>query len=301
MVKHYKINRLNDVFFKSLMGDKNRKEITLSFLNAVLKEDSDDIFVDVSFSEQEIEPTMEGGKAPRLDIVAVLNDGTQVDIEVQVNNQDFIVERSLMYWSRLYSNQMVSGDDYDSLKKVVVIDLLAFNHLTEKSWHNIAQFTIKDSHRVITDHIQMHFLELPKLKLKDLRRLRRIEAWGAYFSGKYSKMELEEIIMAEPAIKRALDYEHYFTQDDALRRKYEMRQDGMRDWTTSINAAERKGEAKGIARGITKGIKQGRQQEKLNNAKNLLDAGISMQIISKSLGLTIAQLEQLQHNNNHQD
>ena len=29
-------NRLNDLYFKKLLGDKNRKNLTLSFLNAIL-------------------------------------------------------------------------------------------------------------------------------------------------------------------------------------------------------------------------------------------------------------------------
>ena len=288
MVKQFKINRLNDVFFKSLMGDINRKELTLSFLNAILKPDGIDPFVDIRFSDQESEPTMDGGKAPRLDIVAVLNDGSQVDIEVQVNSQDFIIERSLMYWSRLYGNQLVRGDDYASLKKVIIIDILAFIHLDEANWYNIAQFTIKDSHRIITDHIQMHFLEIPKLKLKDLRCLRKIEAWGAYFSGKYHDREMEEIIMAEPAIKKALEYENYFTQDDALRRKYEMRQDGMREWVTSINAAERRGEQKG------------EQNRSMQMAKTMLKDNMAVELIAKYSGLTkdeIAALQQTLHRN----
>ena len=28
-------NRLNDLYFKKLLGDKNRKNLTLSFLNAI--------------------------------------------------------------------------------------------------------------------------------------------------------------------------------------------------------------------------------------------------------------------------
>lgn len=74
------LNRLNDVFFKSLMGDNSRKELTISFLNAVLREGQSDKFTDVEFKDQELEPTMEDGKSPRLDIVATLNDGTMVEI-----------------------------------------------------------------------------------------------------------------------------------------------------------------------------------------------------------------------------
>lgn len=124
------------------------------------------------------------------------------------------------------------------------------------------------------------------LKLKDLRRLRKIEAWDAYFSGRYRGKEMEEIIMAEPAIKKALEYENYFTQDDALRRKYEMRQDGMREWITSINAAERRGEQKGI--------QKGEQNRSMQMAAAMLKDSMAVELIAKYSGLTANEILALQ-------
>ena len=37
-------NRLNDLYFKKLLGDKNRKNLTLSFLNAILNKDEQEYF-----------------------------------------------------------------------------------------------------------------------------------------------------------------------------------------------------------------------------------------------------------------
>ena len=38
MEKIKDINRLNDVFFKSLLGSKERKNLTLNFLNSILND-----------------------------------------------------------------------------------------------------------------------------------------------------------------------------------------------------------------------------------------------------------------------
>ena len=54
---------------------------------------------------------------------------------------------------------------------------------------------------------------MPKFTLKDMRKIRASEAWIAYFSGKYSKKELEEIAMTTPAIKEAVEFEDTFLQD----------------------------------------------------------------------------------------
>ena len=37
-------NRLNDLYFKKLLGDKKRKNLTLSFLNGVLNKDDEIYF-----------------------------------------------------------------------------------------------------------------------------------------------------------------------------------------------------------------------------------------------------------------
>ncbi len=272
------INRLNDVFFKSLMGDDSRKELTLSFLNAVMQEGQTNKFTDVEFKDQELEPTMEDGKSPRLDIVATLNDGTMVDIEVQVSTQKFMPKRSLFYWSRMYSNQAIKGDDYINLKRAVTINLLKFNLLPEEKWHNRCFITVEDSNRRLTDDLEMHFLELPKLKLKDLHSLRKLEAWGAYFYGQCTDTEMEEVIMAEPVIKKALKYENYFINDSRMRRLYDMREDGVRDYVSGINEAKRIGLAEGKAKG--------KAEERMSNAKSLLANNVPLDIIVKSLHLT---------------
>lgn len=251
------LNRLNDVFFKSLMGDNSRKELTISFLNAVLREGQDDKFTDVEFKDQELEPTMQDGKSPRLDIVATLNDGTMVDVEVQVSTQKFMPKHSLFYWSRMYSSQAVKGDDYINLKKAVTINILRFILLPEEKWHNKCFITVEDSNRKLVEDLEMHFLELPKLKRSDLRPLHKLEAWGAYFYGQCNGREMEEILMAEPAIKKALRYEKYFINDSSKRRLYEMREDGIRDYVSGINEAKREGKAEGKAETVRDNIING--------------------------------------------
>ena len=104
----------------------------------------------------------------------------------------------------------------------------------------------------ITDCITMHFLELPKLKFSDVKKAKRLEAWGAYFSGISDEKELEVLCMNEPLLKEALSYEQVFANNDEMYRKYQQREDAIREETTKINL--------GIKRGIKQGLKQGIKQ-----------------------------------------
>lgn len=136
MEKIKDINRLNDVFFKSLLGSKERKNLTLNFLNSILNKDEDSYFVDINFLDKERLPDIETGKVPELDILAKLNDGTLINVEIQVTKQEYFSKRSLYYWSRLYAYQLNKGQNYDELKQTITINLLNFNYLPYKTCHN---------------------------------------------------------------------------------------------------------------------------------------------------------------------
>ena len=75
----------------------------------------------------------------------------------------------------------------------------------------------------VTDCITMHFPELPKLKLSDVKKVKRLEAWGAYFSGVSDEKELKVLCMNEPLLKEALSYEQIFANNDEMYRKYQQR------------------------------------------------------------------------------
>ena len=56
MEKIKDINRLNDVFFKSLLGDINRKNLTLNFLNDILDKNENNYFTDINFLDKQSLP-----------------------------------------------------------------------------------------------------------------------------------------------------------------------------------------------------------------------------------------------------
>ena len=285
-------NRLNDLYFKKLLGDKNRKNLTLSFLNAILNKDEREYFTDITFLDKDNEPLTLDGKLSKLDIRADLNDGTQVDIEVQVCPFKLMAERSLYYWSKMYSEQLEKGAEYKKLKNAIAINLLAFDYLEdEQDWHNIYNLLNVKSHKKLTDHIEIHFLELPKFTLKDMRKIRASEAWLAYFSGKYSKEELEEIAMTTPAIKEAVEFEDTFLQDKIERRAYEQREKAIR------NAFKEEGLQQGLEQGLQQGLQQGMQkglyQQAIQTAKNMLKDKVDIKLISKYTNLSVEEIKKI--------
>ena len=284
MNKIKNFSRLNDYFFKNLMGKDERKGLALDFLNSIVELEDNKYFVDLKFLNTEKTPDKIDGKLSRLDIQAQTDDGTFWDIEVQVSREDYMPERSLFYLSRIYGNQLNSGEKYPVLKRTIGINLLNFNLdqlKTLSSWHNYCCFCVPNTNVVVTRHLEMHFLELPKIKISDIKKLKKAEQWGAYFSGKYTDKDMEVLAMNNPVIKQALDYEAYFNSNDELRKEYLAREEAILD--------ERIRQGYSHQRGVQEGI----QKEKLQNIINFLKLGVDIETIAKGVNLSIDEIKKI--------
>ena len=198
-------NALNDLLFKFVFGHEERKAVTLSFINATLQLEGTDAFVDLHFADRALEPEEAEGKTSVLDLLCVTNDETQVNIEVQVQNRQNMAQRSLYYWAKLYQSSLRKSMAYDTLRRTVAINLLAYSFLPQKGFHNV--YGLYDSAKLhrLTDDIELHFLELPKVRRQDLRSMRQLDKWMAFMNNKLSNEEMEELAMSEAAIGTAWD------------------------------------------------------------------------------------------------
>ena len=121
-----------------------------------------------------------------------------------------------------------------------------------------------------------------------MQKIRAYEVWIVYFSGKYSKEELEEIAMTTPAIK-AVEFEDTFLQNKIERRAYEQREKAIRDYYSYMSAFKEEGLEQGLQEGITLGMKKAN----INTAINLLKLGVDVDTIVKGTGLSIQDVEAL--------
>lgn len=142
----------------------------------------------------------------------------------------------------------------------------------------MAHFALDNYHTIISDCMEIHFLELPKLKISDIKNMKKLDTWGAYFLGKCNKKEMEELIMTNPVIKDAVSYEDYFTGDDEKRIQYRKREEAILDEKFRNYAA----------------TQYGIQKEKIQNAINFLKLGVDIETISKGTGLSEQEVFKLQ-------
>ncbi len=77
-----------------------------------------------------------------------------------LRNTHDMVKRSLYYWSKLYTSQMQEGMPYRSLRKTITINLLDFLLFADDdSFHTIGQLWNTKTQQVLSDDIEIHFVE----------------------------------------------------------------------------------------------------------------------------------------------
>ena len=118
-----RLRPLNDFIFKKLFGETENIDNLKSFLNAVLNKDKTQELVELEIiNEKELTTDNIQDKKGIIDVLAKTSDGTNINIEVQLTNQDNMDKRTLFYWSRIYSRSIVKGEDYSNLNKVITIN-----------------------------------------------------------------------------------------------------------------------------------------------------------------------------------
>ena len=315
-----KINRMNDFYFKYLLGSEQRKHLTIQFLNDVLYENEETQITDVFFLDKDQDPDFEHEKLSKLDILAQTNRGTQIDIEVQVLKHSYLSERFLYYWAGLYGSQLKEKEQYTQLKPTISIILLDFDYLPETAWHNIYHICNDISKQRLTDHFAMHFIEIKKFTYSDIKKLTKLGTWAAYFSNCDEK-EMEVLTMSNTVMKDVAKAENAFTSDETMRYKYMLREKAIRDYYSGLDDAKQEGIAigekrgeergrklgiaegkelgiaqgreQGLAQGREQGLAQGAQQEKIANILGMLREGIDISVIAKITSCSVAEIQQI--------
>jgi len=235
-------------------------------------------------------------------IKAVDTEGHIINVEVQIPHQRAYDQRSLYYWARNYQEQLDEKELYSKLQPTICINLISFKLFPQlEQFHNCFILTEKDqSEFKLTDHLKIHFIELPKLKLtKDRSFSDRLNMW-CYYLGMEGYLEEEDMITLlkdDDLFKRAHQEYTHFTMDDEKLIEAEAREKFIRDYNNRMAEAEdigmEKGLKQGIAQGIEQGIEQGMEKAKIQMAKALLAKDVPMETISSATGMSIDELKPL--------
>lgn len=228
--KTTKIPRLpltDDYIFKRVFAFEGNESVLKDLLEAILRKD----IKTVTIKNPEIIPYEREDKRGLLDIKAETDDGTILDIEMQMEDKKNAEERGTLYAGNLITGQLQVGDDYKKLKKSIVIFITNYNFLKRNSYHSVGKMKFEDTleeeyvdmgyskeEQIASKYIEFHYIELPKYKKKNSSKFTKLDQWMCVLTDRKGEMMLAEKENKE--IKKAMNTLDYISADPRERERH---------------------------------------------------------------------------------
>ncbi len=286
----------NNVAFQKIFGSEQRKEILISFLNAVLDLTGEKEITDIELLNPYQAPRIEGLKGTILDVRARDRRGVFFIVEMQVCRTPGIKKRFTYYAAKGYVSQIIRGADYPKLNQVVFIGILDFNEFENEHYLSRHVFmNTKTLKQEIMD-LELNFIELPKFDKKETELENILEKW-VYFIKNASDLSIIPEHAAETVLRSAYEAANEFdwTRDEMDVYDYwsmkEQDERGAAELARTEGLA--KGLAEGLAEGLAKGKAEGESKAKQDLVLGMVAEGLSIAVIAKITGLSQVNIEQI--------
>ena len=256
----------NDTLFKMLFV---KHPLLLKKLVAELLKIPFDSIEKFEIANPEMPPESLGDKFCRLDINMVV-DGQRVDLEIQVEDEGDYPERTLFYWAREYSTSLGEGGKYSELPRTILISIVNFPMFECTEFHSEFRALEVTRHTELTDKMNLHYFELPKLP-PPVNKNNRLELWLSLFKAE-TEEELKNIEALEvPEMEQAIEAYRNITVTPEFREMERLRSKARHDEAQALFNTKRE------------------------IAKNLLKIELPFDKVVETTGLTYAEVEKLQN------
>ena len=292
-----------DWALKRLLRDKANFDVLEGFLSTLLKTD-----IKIHrLLESEGNKDRDDSKMNRVDILAENTAGELLLIEVQGESEYAYFQRILFGASKLVTEYIDSGTNYDNVKKVYSINIVYFDLGQGKDFvyhgktdfvgiheHDVLQLSTFQRQQFGVDEVYQLYPEYYILKVNDFNHWSKVplEQW-IYF---LSTSDIPEDADA-PGLKAAREkllFSQMNREEQAAYRRYLDNRVILADQIFTAKGEGRlEGRAEGREEGLKEGREEGQQSEKLRAARKMKDDGMSVDLIAKYTGLTIEQIENL--------
>ena len=243
-----------DFAFKEIMMNETAR---IGFLSAVLNLNPKDI-KETQILNTNLRKLHEDDKQGILDVRILMNNKVEIDIEIQLAELKVWADRSLFYLSKMYVEQIESGDTYKVFKRCVSISLLNFTLFPDtEDFYSCFHLWEDNRHTMYTDKMEFHVLEFPKLPEQLQENSSDMLLWAKFINAE-KKEEFDMLAEKNPYIQSAYKQLQIISQDKQKRLEYEAREKAIRDYNQlmyeSREAGIQQGELLQLASLVKKGI-----------------------------------------------
>ncbi len=226
-----KLNPKIDLVFKKIFGTEQNKNVLKSLINSVLPKDEQ--IVEVTIKNPYNESDFIGDKLSVVDIKATDEKGRWYDIEIQVKEQKYYGKRAIFYLSEIYRNQLNESDNYDKLKKTIVISLLDFNYfLNDTRYFRRCCYKDFDTNELYPelDFADLYFVELRKFDNEFKHIKTTLDRWITFLN-RASELDKDNLPdeLKYPEIIQAINTIDTMSLNAKEREYYESEKKVMRD------------------------------------------------------------------------
>ena len=294
----------DDRIFKLILASPDGKPALIDLVSALLGKS----VVNVVVRNSEIPPEDTQEKAERLDLNCGIDDGSQIDLEMQASRIEEEDDRSdngfqnlkgkgIYYLCDLHSSQPSKGlKRYDKLARTYQVTFCSYTVFPGRT-NFLNTFSLRHDvdNVLLSDALHVIYVELSKLKeilKKPVADMTDLEKWAVFFryadSRRY-RNTVNEVIKSKEAMQMAGSLLMSVSQDERERAVFRSRRmyqtDMQSNWNTAFDNGEKQGMAKGVAKGRTE-----RDQE---IAKNLIDMQMTNEQIMQATGLSLEEIDKL--------
>ena len=266
----------NDIAFRKIFGNENKKKSLISFLNAVIDLPHNNQIADVEITNPYQLSKLSNGKSTIVDVKAKDSTGNIFIIEMQVAEFSFFHKRILYYTSQSYAGQIEKGEDYNKLKPVYFIGILEFeigNNPNYFSRHKVLD--VETNEQIIQD-VEFNFIELPKFTKSIDQLISNIDQW-TYFIKNAENLNVIPDNITDEGLQEAYREADKQNWTKLELEDYERASIKERDEIGRIELAEERASRKA----------------QIIIARNLRIKGMEMDFIIDVTGLTREEIEQL--------
>ena len=253
--------------------------------------------------ESESNQEDEYDKYNRVDLLAENSKGELILIEVQNNNEYAYFQRMLFGTSKLVTEYINRGEGYDKVRKVYSVNIVYFSLGSGKDvvYHGKTEFrgihqgdvlelTPFQKQTFKVDTVSQLYPEYYILKVNDFNQVARspLEEWIYYLNTGDIPDNATAPGLNEARQRLKLDR---MTKEEL--NAYYRHLDNIVILRDNIFTERAEGRAEGRTEGRLEGRAEGERNKQIEIARNLKKAGVSIDVISQSSGLTVDEIEKL--------
>ena len=253
-------------------------------------------------------------KAERLDINCKIDDGSQVNMEMQASRiqEDTSSEhknlkgKSIYYLCDLHSSQPSKGQRrYDRLARSYQITFCSYTVFAHrKEYINTYSMRHDLDNELLHDAIRMVYIELSKLDKilkKPVKKMTDLEKFALFFEyapSQEHRKTVNKIIESEEALKVAGNLLMNISQNERERALFRSRRKFQSDLESNMATSWDNGVQEGIAIGRAEGRAESEEKsarEKAESIKSLIEMGLADDQIAKAMRTDIEEIVKLKN------